>query len=87
MGIEGLINGHDREPKTWHEYIDEEEGSKGAQCHEGQHGSRARVRCPAQIWGERRRQVILVSFDFLGERADKSTEFADTTPVLLFFSG
>jgi hypothetical protein len=53
MGIEGLINGHDREPKTWHEYVDEEKGSKRAQCHEGQHGSRARVRCPTQIWEER----------------------------------
>jgi len=82
MDIEGLINGHDREPKTWHEYIDEEEGSKGAQCHEGQHGSRARVRCPAQIWGEGERGTaggavlyfscasFYSSFDFLGSRAD-----------------
>ena len=35
---------------------------------------------------ERRRQVILVSFDFFGERADKSTEFADTTPWIIIFS-
>ena len=54
MGIEGLVNGHDREPKTWHEYVYEEEGSKGAQCHEAQHGSRAPVRAPlryAARWG------------------------------------
>ena len=46
MGIEGLVNGHDREPEIRHEYIDEEEGSKEAQCHEAQHGSRAPVRAP-----------------------------------------
>jgi len=48
MVIEGLVNGHDREPKTWHEYVDEEEGSKEAQCHEAQHASysRAPVRAP-----------------------------------------
>ena len=71
MVIKGLVNGHNREPETWHEYVDEEEGGKGAQCHEGQHGSRARVRGPAQIWGEEERAVFYSSFHFLGVRADK----------------
>ena len=71
MGIEGLVNRHDREPKTWHEYVDEEEGSKGAQCHEAQHGSRAPVRAPLRYAARNERAVFYSLFHFLGVRADK----------------
>ena len=66
MGIEGLVNGDDGEPEPRHEYIDEEKSSKGAQGHEGQHGSRARVRCPAQMWGEKETQGFTRRSIFLG---------------------
>jgi hypothetical protein len=55
MGIKGFVNGHDREPKTWHKYVDEEEGSKEAQCHEAQHASRAPVRAPLRYGAMRGR--------------------------------
>ena len=58
MGIKRLVNGHDREPKTWHEYIDEDEGSKEAQCHEAQHGSRAPVRAPLRYGAVRGRCML-----------------------------
>jgi hypothetical protein len=60
MAIKGLVNGHNREPETWHEYIDEEEGGKGAQCHEGQHDSSARVRGPADMGRRREGGVLLI---------------------------
>jgi hypothetical protein len=57
MGVKRLVNGHDREPKTWHEYIDEEEGGEEAQRHEAQHGSRAPVRAPLRYGAVRGRYL------------------------------
>ena len=70
MGIEGLVNGHDREPEIWHEYIDEEEGSKEAQCHEAQHGSRAPVRAPLR-YGARSESDVSTPRKMEPARADK----------------
>lgn len=64
MGIEGLVEGHDREPETWHEYVDEEEGSKGAQCHEGQHGKQGASALPRSNMGRGREDDVLLVVRF-----------------------
>jgi hypothetical protein len=71
MGIEGFVNGHDREPEIRHEYIDEEEGSKEAQCHETQHGSRAPVRAPLRYGARMGKRFYPKKMEPLTVRADK----------------
>lgn len=49
MTVEGFVNRNDRQPERGHKYVDEEQGSNGAQHHEGQHGRSGRR------WGATRR--------------------------------
>lgn len=42
MGIERVVNGHDRDPKSGHKEVNEEQGGEGTQGHESQHCRRAR---------------------------------------------